>query len=193
MACRQELEEDGAVDGEVASNAKAPESSEDTDGSKRGGSGSDHAPDGRRPKSGVEPQLPPKDITAEAPEDCTPEEAYILSQRQKGRPARVELVRDRRQNERGHNGPEIVGGPAEAHHDEKLPTQVVSDLDGETLHVWKAVTRTIDTIPSRCLESGMMVSLVSRQDEFQTWIRNVQLGSGFWPLPRTPDRSRPWG
>lgn len=53
--------------------------------------------------------------------DSARQESNILSQGKKRRFRRTKLIGDGRKDERGHNGPEVVTGPAKTNDDEKLP------------------------------------------------------------------------
>lgn len=99
MARREELQKDGAVDGQVAANAKAPESREDSDGGKVGGSGRDHAPNGGSPEGGIETDLAPEDVASEAPKYGPSKKPNVLREAEEGRPRGTEFVRNWRQDE----------------------------------------------------------------------------------------------
>lgn len=121
MARRKKLQEDGAVHGQVAADAKAPKGREDPNGGEVGRASRDHPPDGSGPEGGIEADLAPEDVASEAPKYGSGEEADVLREAEEGRPRGVELVRDWRQDERCHDGPKVVRGPAETHDDEELP------------------------------------------------------------------------
>lgn len=117
----QELEEDGRVDGEVAADAKGPEGGKDADGSKVGGAGSNHAPDGGKAQGQVKTPFATKDIATEAPEYGSGEETNVLSECQQRSARREELVADGRKDERGDDGPQVVASPSETDDNEELP------------------------------------------------------------------------
>ena len=121
MGAREELEEDGAVDGEVASHTKRPEGGEAADGGEVGRAGGDHAEDRGHAESQVEGPAPPEDVAAEAPEHGADEQAYVLAECQQRGALGAEFVGDGREDQRGDDRPEVVAGPAEADYDEELP------------------------------------------------------------------------
>ena len=118
---REELEEDGRVDGEVPAHAKGPQRGEGGDGGEVGASRRDETPDGGEAEGQVEAPFAAEDVAAEAPEGGADEEADVLRQREEGGSVGRELVGDGREEEGRHNGPHVVAGPAEADDDEELP------------------------------------------------------------------------
>lgn len=118
---REELEEDGRVDGEVAAHAEGPHGGKDTGGGEGRGASGDQAPDGGEAKGKVEGPFAAKDVASEAPEDGAGEQADVLGHGEQWRARGIELVGDGCKDERGDDGPEVVAGPAEADDDEELP------------------------------------------------------------------------
>ena len=87
MRSGEEFEEDGAVDGEVATDAHTPEGGKDADGGEVGGTGRDEAEDGGDADGEIESQPSTEDVTAKAPKDGPRQQADVLRERQQGRPA----------------------------------------------------------------------------------------------------------
>ena len=121
MRRRQELEEDGRVDGEVAAHAERPEGRKDADGCEVGRARRHGTPDRREPQRQVEGPLAPKDVASETPEHGAGEKPDVLRQGEEGRASGREFVRDGSEDEGCYDGPEVVACPAEADHDEELP------------------------------------------------------------------------
>jgi hypothetical protein len=69
MRSRQELQKDGAVDGQVTANADGPECSEDANSSEIWTGGCDHAEHSSDADGQVESPASTEDVTAKTPED----------------------------------------------------------------------------------------------------------------------------
>jgi hypothetical protein len=121
VAPGQELEEDGRVDGEVTPYSEAPEGGKTTDSSKVGGRRGEHTKHRGDTQREVEAPASAKDVAPKPPEHGAYEETDVLRECQEGSSAGVELERNRREDERGDDGPEVVLRPAKADDSEQLP------------------------------------------------------------------------
>ena len=117
----QELEEDGTIDGEVATHAEAPQGGKDANGGEIGRTSRDHTPDGGEAESEIKSPLAAEDVAAEPPEDGAGEEADVLGEGEKWGSRGVKFVGDRGEYKRGDDRPQIITGPAEADDDKQLP------------------------------------------------------------------------
>lgn len=68
VGSREELEEDGGIDGEVSPNSKTPQGSPDANGSEVGRASCNHAEDGRHAQGGVKCPATTEDVASETPE-----------------------------------------------------------------------------------------------------------------------------
>ena len=95
MRTWKKLEKNCRIHGQVAANAKAPESCKAANGSKVRRTGSDESKDASDTQRKVEGPFTAKDIAAKAPEHGASEKTNVLGECQKGRPSRFKFVGDR--------------------------------------------------------------------------------------------------
>ena len=94
MGTRKKLKEYRRVYRQVATDTKAPKSCKAPNGCKVRRTGSDKTKNAGDAECKVEGPFPAKDITAEAPEHTPCKQSDVLSESQKGRTGRRELIRD---------------------------------------------------------------------------------------------------
>jgi hypothetical protein len=94
MRTWKKLEKNGRIHGQVAANAKAPESCKAANGSKVRRTGSDESKDASDTQRKVEGPFTAKDVAAKAPEHGASEKTNVLGECQKGRPSRFKFVGD---------------------------------------------------------------------------------------------------
>jgi hypothetical protein len=122
MASRQELQENCRVNRKITSNANTPQRREAPNRSKIRRSCGDQTKDSRYAEGQVESPSSTEDVAAKAPEDGADEETNVLCQAEQGSAfcGDAEFAGYGAEDEGGYDGPEVVGGPAEADDDEEL-------------------------------------------------------------------------
>lgn len=135
MRARQELEEDGGIDGKVAPNADRPECRETSDCCKVGRTGGDEAEHSSDADGQVESQPSPEYVALyprsidrsvdpkmwsypKSPKQGAEQKSNVLSQGEQWLLRLVKLLGNGRKNQRGDDGPHVIARPSESHEDE---------------------------------------------------------------------------
>lgn len=166
MRARQELEEDGGIDGEVAPHADRPECREASDCCKIGRTGGDEAKHSSNADGQVESQPSPEDVTLylrsidgsmysqrwsypKSPKQGAEQKPNVLSQGEQWLLRLVKLLRNGRKDQRGDDGPHVIARPSKSHEDElaRETDQPRSFTEAGPLSDLPAPT---DTCPCQC-------------------------------------------